>query len=318
MPLPVPWAARVLFAALFCQLPIVSPTYPVRAPNATPPPRLAAGTHMVTVDGVPMRARLAGLAHVGKAPAIVFEAGARSRLETWEPVFAEVATFAPAVAYDRAGNGQSPADGQPATPAHIAERLHALLGAAGIPPPYVLVGHSWGGPLIRMFAGKYPSEIAGLIFVDSTDLRTEEEDRAYLRGQGFSEEAAAARRAEQWASMKTLGPEMRAAAEAGEGYYKEFRSLPPIPDVPVTAFVSDLFQESNWPPGPCAPRACHDFSVKFRTERWTAVTRSVRDGTLIVATGRGHEIHVDDPQLVIAAIRRTVNASGAPKPAPRR
>ena len=70
------------------------------------------------------------------------------------PVFAELATLAPVVAYDRAGNGQSPADGQPATPAHIAARLHALLGAAGIPPPYVLVGHSWGGPLILHVRGK--------------------------------------------------------------------------------------------------------------------------------------------------------------------
>ena len=294
------------------------PETSVPAQKTAPSPRLAAGTHMVTVDGVPMRARLAGLEHLGKAPVIVFEAGARSRLETWDPVFADVATFAPAIAYDRAGNGQSPTDNQPATPAHIAERLHALLGAVGIPPPYVLVGHSWGGPLIRMFAGLYPSEIAGLLFVDSTDLRTEEEDRAYLRGQGFSDEAAAAHRAEQWTRMKTLGPEMLAAAESGAGYYKEFRSLPPIPDVPVTAFVSDLYQESIWPPGPCVPRACHEFSVKFRTERWTAVTRSVRNGTLILATGRSHEIHVDDPQLVIAAIRRTVNASGALKPASRR
>jgi pimeloyl-ACP methyl ester carboxylesterase len=298
MPLLLPWAIRVVVAATIGQL--------------------AAGTHMVTVAGTPMRVRVGGLEHVGKAPVIVFEAGARMRLETWDPIFADVASFAPVVAYDRAGNGQSPADGQPATPAHIAERLRALLGAAGVPPPYVLVGHSWGGPLIRMFAGKYPSEIAGLIFVDSTDLRTEEEDRAYLRGQGFSDEAAAAHRAEQWTRMKTLGSEMHAAAEAGAGYYKEFRSLPPLPDVPVTAFVSDLYQEANWPPGPCAPRACHDFSVKFRTERWTAVTRSVRNGTLIVATGRGHEIHADDPPLVIAAIRRTVTASRTVKPASRR
>ena len=83
-----------------------------------------------------------------------------------------------------------------------------------------------------MFAGKYPSEIAGLIFVDCTDLRTEEEDRAYLQGQGFSDEAAAAHRAEQWARMKTMGAEMHAAAEAGASYYKEFRSLPALPDVP--------------------------------------------------------------------------------------
>ena len=205
---------------------------------------------MVTVDGVPMRVRLAGLEHVGKAPAIVFEAGATVRLETWDAVFTELATLAPVVAFESAGNGQSPADGQPATPAHIAARLHALL--RGDPAALVLVGHSWGGPLILMFAGKYPSEIAGLIFVDCTDIRTEEEDRAYLQGQGFSDEAAAAHRAEQWARMKTMGPEMHAAAEAGASYYKEFRSLPALPDVPVTAFVSDLFQESNWPPGRCA------------------------------------------------------------------
>ena len=273
------------------------------------PERPADGIRTVTVDGVPSRIRIGGVQHLGSRPAIVFEAGARSPLESWNSIFAEVSAFAPALAYDRAGNGQSPSDGQPATPAHIAARLHAVLAAAGIPPPYILVGHSWGGPLIRMFAGKYPSEVAGLVFVDPTDLRSEEEDRAYFRGQGYSDEAAAAHRAEQWNRMRAAGPEMQAAADASAGYFKEFRTLPPLPDVPVTAFVSDRYDESVWQGSPCAPRACHDFSVKFRTERLMAITRSVRDGTLIVATGRGHALHVDDPALVITAIQRTAGAS---------
>jgi pimeloyl-ACP methyl ester carboxylesterase len=303
------WLLRaVLAAGVLCQVRTVSPTYPVPSPNTTAAPRLAAGIHLVPVAGVPSRIRVAGLEHLGRTPAVIFEAGARSRLEAWNPIFAEIATFAPAVAYDRAGNGESPADGPLPTPAHIARRLHALLAAAGVPPPYVLVGHSWGGPLIRMFAGMFPGDVAGMVFVDPTDLRSEEEDRAYLRAQGFSAAAGAAHRAEQWARLRALGGEMQAAADVAAAYSKEFRSLPPLPDVPVTVLVSDRFQESVWPPGPCAPRACHDLAIRFRTEQMMALTRSVRDGTLILATGRGHEVHADDPGLVISAIRRTVRA----------
>lgn len=72
------------------------------------------------------------------------------------------------VRYDRPGLGGSADDGESPTPRHVATVLHDALAAAGVPPPYLLVRHSLGGTRIRMFAGVYPNEVAGLVFVDPT------------------------------------------------------------------------------------------------------------------------------------------------------
>ena len=68
----------------------------------------------------------------------------------------------PACAYDRAGQGWSDPGPLPRDGVHIATDLHALLATAGIPGPYVLAGHSYGGLFIRAFARQYPDEVAGL------------------------------------------------------------------------------------------------------------------------------------------------------------
>jgi len=91
---------------------------------------------------------------------------------------------------DRAGIGGSEADGHAPTPTHVARKLHALLTSLGVDPPYVLVGHSSGGLLIRMFAAIYPEEVAGLVYVDPTDPRSLEKNLAYLQASGYSADAA--------------------------------------------------------------------------------------------------------------------------------
>jgi pimeloyl-ACP methyl ester carboxylesterase len=78
-----------------------------------------------------------------------------------------IAEFAQACWFDRAGLGWSDPSPIEQTSAAIADDLHALLHAAGVPPPYVLVGASFSGFNVRVFAGKYPSEVAGAVLVDS-------------------------------------------------------------------------------------------------------------------------------------------------------
>jgi pimeloyl-ACP methyl ester carboxylesterase len=83
--------------------------------------------------------------------------------------------IAPAVAdqtrvcvYDRAGRGGSQSADRPQDGARIATDLHTLLHRAGVPGPYVLAGHSFGGLYVRIFAAHYPDEVAGLVLIDST------------------------------------------------------------------------------------------------------------------------------------------------------
>jgi pimeloyl-ACP methyl ester carboxylesterase len=90
-------------------------------------------------------------------------------------VSADLAWIAPAVArdtrvcvYDRAGRGWSDATDGPQDGAHLASDLHTLLQRAGVPGPYVLAGHSFGGLYVQSFAAQFPEDVAGLVLLDST------------------------------------------------------------------------------------------------------------------------------------------------------
>lgn len=73
------------------------------------------------------------------------------------------------MAYDRRGVGKSKFDGKPQTLKHVANSLHGLLAGMKVVPPYVLVVHSYGGILIRVFAHEFPSEVKGLVYLESAD-----------------------------------------------------------------------------------------------------------------------------------------------------
>ena len=102
------------------------------------------------------------------SPTVILEAGGGNPWLSWCKVQPQVASFTRVCSYDRAGLGWSDPSPRPRTAMVIAEELHALLHNAGIPGPFVLVGHSLGGMDARMFANRYPSEVAGLVLVDSS------------------------------------------------------------------------------------------------------------------------------------------------------
>jgi pimeloyl-ACP methyl ester carboxylesterase len=106
-------------------------------------------------------------------PAVILEAGIGASSLSWSLVQPLVARFARVYAYDRAGYGWSDpprrADG-PRIPSRLAEELRALLHAAQVPGPYILVGHSFGGYVARLYAERWPAEVAGLVMLDSPDI----------------------------------------------------------------------------------------------------------------------------------------------------
>ena len=99
---------------------------------------------------------------------VVLEAGATGFAQTWSRVQTDLATSHRVCAYDRAGMGWSSATDLPVDGVASADRLHALLTAAGERPPYVMVGHSLGGMLALTFADRYRDDVAALVFVDSS------------------------------------------------------------------------------------------------------------------------------------------------------
>lgn len=101
-------------------------------------------------------------------PTVVFEAGAAASRSSWALVQPLVGVFARAVVYDRSGLGRSPVDPGPRTLPRMAADLGDLLTHFG-PGPYVLAGHSAGGPIVRAAAAADPGRITGLVLVDPTD-----------------------------------------------------------------------------------------------------------------------------------------------------
>jgi pimeloyl-ACP methyl ester carboxylesterase len=98
----------------------------------------------------------------------VFEAGLGVSRSMWGAVVPLVAGATSAVVYDRSGLGRSPADPAPRTLDRLAADLGAVLDHLGS-GPFVLVGHSWGGPVVRVAASARPDRVAGLVLVDPTD-----------------------------------------------------------------------------------------------------------------------------------------------------
>lgn len=119
----------------------------------------------------------------GAGPTVVFESALSCPCTEWAWVMRELDGHLPYLAYDRPGNGWSSAHNPPRTAAEHAELLHDLLVARGLPGPYVLVGHSVGGLLVRVFADRYPGDVAGLVLVDSS--HPDQLERSALQREGM-------------------------------------------------------------------------------------------------------------------------------------
>lgn len=102
------------------------------------------------------------------APTVVFEAGMGVSSAMWGAVVEALAPTTDVVVYDRSGLGASPTDREPRTLDRLADDLGDVLDHLGT-GPFVLVGHSWGGPIVRVAAARRPDRIAGLVLVDPTD-----------------------------------------------------------------------------------------------------------------------------------------------------
>lgn len=120
---------------------------------------------VILPDGRRLRTVVAG---EGPGPLVVFEAAMSAPAAEWVHTQREVGARCRTLSYDRAGYGGSDVDPRDRTLDRLVDDLAALLDIRGETTPVVLVGHSWGGPIIRLFADRHPYRVAGFVFIDAT------------------------------------------------------------------------------------------------------------------------------------------------------
>lgn len=133
--------------------------------ESTPPPFPPPGK-LIDVGGWRLHLNCTGEARASQ-PTVILEAGSGDFSVEWSLVQPGVARFARVCSYDRAGDGWSDLGPHPRTFHQIVYELHTLLDKAGVKPPLVLVGHSYGGWLVRLYASTYPAEVAGMVLVEA-------------------------------------------------------------------------------------------------------------------------------------------------------
>ena len=102
------------------------------------------------------------------SPTAILEAGLPGNSLAWMSVFSEIAELTRVCTYDRPGYGWSDPADSPRTAEIIVQELRMLLQGADIKPPYVLVGHSFGGLLMQLYAARFPNDVEGMVLVDSS------------------------------------------------------------------------------------------------------------------------------------------------------
>ncbi|MCJ0826366.1 alpha/beta fold hydrolase [Luteimonas sp. 50] len=237
----------------------------------------------VDIGGHKLRLQIAGKG----TPTVVLDSGLGGGIRDWNSVFPEIARFARVVSYDRAGGGQSETGPEPRSHTRLATELHTLLHRADIEPPYVLVGHSLGGANIRAFAHLFKDEVAGVVFVDAMNTKF----FATLGAKELETEIA-----EQETALRDapIGPKREydfAKNETRKGF-PELHSFGAPPDVPMMVLVAGKDSGPQW--------------IKSAFDEFGAWVAEATEGGLVVTPESGHYIQVDDPALVISAVRRVV------------
>jgi pimeloyl-ACP methyl ester carboxylesterase len=104
----------------------------------------------------------------GDGPSIVVIGGLGTTVADWAALMPDLSRLGRVLVHDRAGLGASDADPEPRTAGRMADDLRAVIAQSGLEPPYLLVGHSWGGLVARLLAHQTPDKMAGLVLVDAT------------------------------------------------------------------------------------------------------------------------------------------------------
>jgi pimeloyl-ACP methyl ester carboxylesterase len=202
------------------------------------------------------------------APIVIFDAGSGDDSTVWNAVTPEVSKVARVVVFDRAGLGKSDVKpgSDPISSRDSIKALRVLLKKENIKPPYILVGHSRGGLNMQLFAEQYPTEVTGMVLVDSVSRNQTSHDPAPPKTSNYYREAI--------------------TFDASRDEVKNAGKFPAIPLIVLTAAKQhgDAKRELIW-------------------RQWQQeITKLSPEGVQLFAWNSGHYIQKQQPELVINAV----------------
>jgi len=292
------WLASLLIAAVLAATApselasqSQSPPPPPPPPAVKIPPLAITGTeHMIDVGG----RRLHCFVYGSGGPTVVLVSGFQAPQAYWNPVVPGIAEVATVVTYDRAGYGRSERGDRPVHGRQTADDLHVLLGKLGVPKPYLLVGHSYGGRIVRLFAAAYPAETAGLILEEAGHEDLPDAQLEALTGK--DRETLAAMIAPYRATVPNPRTETDYMAETVE----QLRRSGPLPHVPLTV-ITAASRGSGLPAVFSPENQAKLTEVAMAMQKKLA--ELVPGGEQVLVEGAGHSVHLDKPEAVLAPIR---------------
>lgn len=249
-------------------------------------------------------------------PIIIFESALGTPLENWNGLIKKMSDSLPIFAYDRAGIGKSDLVDQEPTPEFTTNRLHEILKQLKIQPPYILVGHSWGGEMISAYAVKYPEEVVGLVYVDATDIIN--------RNENFIE---AIKRASNGKETTNVIQEKMSEAfgQAPPGVAAEFKvvnqltideQLDSSKFTPSKKIPTAILTSGRYDPPPVDlgistfdPKDFYNELVKLRIEKYLEQINGNQKGIFLHANNLGHLMHAENPKLVANIVEEIYSLS---------
>lgn len=226
------------------------------------------------------------------SPAIVLINGSGGPIEGWHRVFAGLEPLGTVVGYNRSGVGKSSKPSAPQTASAMVATLRALLAAIDIGPPWVLVGHSFGGLVANLLARTEPTLVAGVVLLEAS---TPEDIRSMPALEG-----PIARVVNRWLGVLFPTDSRSEAANAGRSA-AEVAAAPPFPAVPLTV-VTGCKPALPWlvPAAAQAARAAHQRGLVGLSPL----------GRHVLAERSGHFPQFSEPELVVRVVADMVASIG--------
>lgn len=261
---------------------------------------------------------------------IVFESDIGTPIQQWNPVKEELSKDYRVFSYERSGYGWSDASGEKIDISRSVNDLKKALSRAGIPSPYILVGHGYGGLVMTEFARKYPDEVAGIVLVDSLieeDIRTsdfQKELKGKLTKAGISRffsYAGGIRIAEKLNLLKNNEDYLKSMAETEQKlfqsqrvapkyyatYYKELKVLKDYKEnIQQEGILKDKFLEILTP----AHKFTNDEKDSVYVEQQKQLEKLSNNAEQMVVERCRSYIHIDRPDAIINAVNKIVKKAG--------